>query len=112
MRRTIIVCLVRPRSLFAACAPAATKTPQSAGSGQLKPVALGAGQRLKVMATTSIIEDLAGNVGGDSIQLTVLLPVGTDPHSFEPTPQDAKRLADAQVILANGLGWKNTLLHS
>jgi ABC-type Zn uptake system ZnuABC Zn-binding protein ZnuA len=40
--------------------------------------------------------------------VTVLLPVGADPHSFEPTPLDAARLAEANLIFINGLDWKNS----
>jgi ABC-type Zn uptake system ZnuABC Zn-binding protein ZnuA len=43
-------------------------------------------------------------VGGDAIALTVLLPMGTDPHSYEPTPQDVAAVADADVVFVNGAG--------
>ncbi|HSQ27973.1 MAG TPA: metal ABC transporter substrate-binding protein [Anaerolineales bacterium] len=59
---------------------------------------------LRVVATTNIVGDVVSQVGGDAIELTVLLPPGTDPHSFQPTPQDMARAADAQVIFMNGAG--------
>ncbi|RME06449.1 MAG: zinc ABC transporter substrate-binding protein [Anaerolineae bacterium] len=59
---------------------------------------------LQVVATTTIVGDAVARVGGDAIALSVLLPVGTDPHSFDPTPQDIARVADADVIFANGAG--------
>jgi ABC-type Zn uptake system ZnuABC Zn-binding protein ZnuA len=65
---------------------------------------LGEGQRLEVVATTNIVADVVQNVGGDLIDLTVLMPVGTDPHTFEPTPQDVAAVADAHVVFANGVG--------
>jgi ABC-type Zn uptake system ZnuABC Zn-binding protein ZnuA len=43
------------------------------------------GARLSVVATTSIVGDIVRNVGGEAIDLTVLLPAGTSPHSFSPT---------------------------
>ena len=46
------------------------------------------GDKLKVVATTTIVGDVVAQVGGDLIELDVLLPVGTDPHSFDLTPQD------------------------
>ena len=70
----------------------------------LSPVELGQGQKLKVVATTSIVADVVQNVGGDLIELTALLPLGADPHAFEPTPRDVAAVADAHVVFANGAG--------
>jgi ABC-type Zn uptake system ZnuABC Zn-binding protein ZnuA len=67
-------------------------------------VAPAAGQKLKVVATTSLVADTVTQVGGEFIDMTVLLPVGSDPHSFEPTPRDLTRVADADIIFANGVG--------
>jgi manganese/iron transport system substrate-binding protein len=71
---------------------------------ELAPIPLGIGEKLKVVATTSIVADIVKNVGGDLTDLTVLLPVGSDPHAFEPTPHDLANVADAHVVFANGLG--------
>lgn len=71
---------------------------------ELAPVSLAGGEKLKVVATTGIIADIVSNVGGDLIDLTVLLPPGTDPHTFEPTPSDLAKVANAHLIFANGLG--------
>ena len=65
--------------------------------------------KLKVIATTTIVGDVVRQVGGDLIELGVLLPVGTDPHSFDPTPQDVARVADADVVIANGVGLEEFL---
>ena len=62
------------------------------------------GGKLKVLATTSIVGDVVSQVGGDLIDLSVLMPVGTDPHDFQPRPQDAASLVDAQIIFSNGAG--------
>jgi ABC-type Zn uptake system ZnuABC Zn-binding protein ZnuA len=70
----------------------------------LSQVTLGEGERLKVVATTNIVADVVKNVGDDLIDLTVLMPVGTDPHTFEPTPQDVAAVADAHVVFASGAG--------
>jgi ABC-type Zn uptake system ZnuABC Zn-binding protein ZnuA len=51
------------------------------------------GDQLKVLATTTIVADVVSRVGGELIDLSVLLPVGTDPHSFEPTPQDISKVS-------------------
>lgn len=62
------------------------------------------GDKLRVVATTTIVGDVVAQVGGDAIDLTVLLPVGADPHVFDPSPQDMAKVADAGVIFANGAG--------
>jgi len=59
---------------------------------------------LRVLATTTLVGDVVKNIAGDAINLTVLLPVGADPHSFQPTPQDVARVSDADLIFANGAG--------
>lgn len=64
----------------------------------------GRGDKLRVVATTTIVGDVVAQVGGDAIDLTVLLPVGADPHVFDPSPQDMAKVADAGVIFANGAG--------
>lgn len=57
---------------------------------------------LKVVATTSIIGDVAAQVGGEAIDLTTLMAPGQDPHSYEPSTTDLTRVAEADVILING----------
>jgi len=70
---------------------------------------------LKVVATTTIVGDVVSQVGGDLVSLEVLLPVGTDPHSFDPTPKDVARVAEADVVFINGGGLEaflDTLIES
>jgi len=76
---------------------------------ELSAVNLAGGKKLKVLATTNIVGDLVGNVGGDMIALTTMLPVGADPHTFVPTPQDAAAIADAHVVFMNGLNLEEFL---
>jgi zinc/manganese transport system substrate-binding protein len=69
------------------------------------PAASGVAQnRIRVVATFSIIGDLAQNVGGDRIQLTTLVGPDGDTERYEPTPADARALAQADIILENDLG--------
>lgn len=65
--------------------------------------------RLQVLATTSIVADVVQQVGGDYVNVTLLLPLGTDPHTFEPLPQDAAALAETQIVFANGAGLEEFL---
>jgi len=66
--------------------------------------------RLPVVATTTLVADIVRNIGGDRIELDTLLPVGADPHSFQPAPRDLARLAQAEVIFINGAGLEEFLL--
>jgi ABC-type Zn uptake system ZnuABC Zn-binding protein ZnuA len=68
-----------------------------------------AGDGLKVVASTTLVGDVVREVGGEHIQLSVLLPVGADPHTFEPRPQDMAALSEAQVVFINGLGLEEAL---
>jgi len=77
----------------------------SACGGNVSP----ADNRLQVLATTSIVADVVQQVGGEYVNITVLMPVGTDPHEYSPRPQDAAALSDAQVIFANGAGLEEFL---
>lgn len=60
------------------------------------------GDRLRVVATTSVIGDVVSQVGGEAIDLTVLMEPGQDPHSFEPSTGDLTAAAEADVIFVNG----------
>ena len=64
---------------------------------------------LRVVASFSIIGDLAREVGGEHIALTTLVGPDADAHVYEPRPVDAKALARADVILANGLSFEGFL---
>lgn len=66
-------------------------------------VAAGSGGKVNVVATTEILADLAQRVGGDRVEASSLVPAGGDPHSYEPTPADAKRVAKADVTFTNHL---------
>lgn len=66
-------------------------------------------QSLKVVASTSIVGDVVRNIGGDAIQLDILMDVGVDPHSFEPSPKQVAAMSDADVIFIHGLGLEETM---
>ena len=60
----------------------------------------------RVMATESFLGDIAQNVAGSRIKIETLLPVTVDPHEYQPKPQDVTKLAQAQVLIVNGLGYE------
>jgi zinc/manganese transport system substrate-binding protein len=62
--------------------------------------------KLKVVATFSILADLVKNVGGDRVEVQALVGANGDAHVYQPTPGDAKTLADSKVVFVNGLGFE------
>lgn len=68
--------------------------------------AFAAAEPIKVVASFSIIGDLAKQVGGDKVSVTTLVGPDSDAHVYEPRPQDAAAVAAADVVLINGLGFE------
>src|SRR3989441_2841692 len=62
-----------------------------------------AGSGITVVATTTIIADLAKQVGGPDANVEALAPAGAAVEDYQPAPEDAKKVASAKVILINGL---------
>ncbi len=60
--------------------------------------------KLPVVASFSILADFARRIGGDRVEVTTLVAPGNDVHVYEPTPDDARKLAAAKLIVVNGLG--------
>ena len=60
----------------------------------------------RVLATTSIVADVAQNVAGDLLTVDALVPLGADTHAFEPSPADAARVAEATMLLMVGAGYE------
>jgi zinc/manganese transport system substrate-binding protein len=65
-----------------------------------------AGAKTRVVATFSILGDLAAQVAGERAQVSVLVGPGADAHVYSPTPADAKTLAGANLVIMNGLGFE------
>lgn len=59
--------------------------------------------KLKVVTSFTIIADMAREIGGDLVDVYNLVPSGTDPHEYEPLPNDIKAATDADVLFYNGL---------
>jgi zinc/manganese transport system substrate-binding protein len=63
-------------------------------------------EKLKAVATFSILADLVKNVGGDRVEVQALVGPNADAHVYQPSPGDAKALTEAKVIFTNGLGFE------
>src|SRR5262249_57204792 len=64
------------------------------------------GEKLKVLATFSILGDLVRNVGGERVEVTTLVGPNSDAHVYAPAPADARKVADANLVIVNGLGFE------
>ncbi len=60
--------------------------------------------RAVVVVTTFAIYDVAKHIGGDTIEVDMLIPFGKESHSFEPTPKDIVKLKEASIFFYNGAG--------
>lgn len=75
--------------------------------------AASSGDRLKVAVSIPPLADFCRQVGGERVEVNTLVPGGADPHTFEPTVRQMKQLADAQLLVTNGLGlesWVTSVL--
>lgn len=68
--------------------------------------ALAQAEKLKVVASFSILGDMAHEVAGDDTDLKILVGPNSDAHAYEPTPGDARALSHADMVIVNGLGFE------
>ena len=115
---TIIIGVVLMLSI-AACSsddddsePAQTTQSQTSPAPPAAPPAAPADKPpIEVVTTSNIVADWVANVGGDGVEVFSLLPVGGDPHTFQPGARDVARITDADVVLSIGLGMEGGWLH-
>lgn len=65
--------------------------------------------RPDVLTTTTILADIARHVAGDQLVTQSLLPFGADPHSYQPVPQDTKKINESKVLVVNGANYERSL---
>jgi zinc/manganese transport system substrate-binding protein len=70
---------------------------------------LHAAEPLNVVASFSILGDFVRTIGGDRVNVTTLVGPDSDVHVYTPAPSDAKRIADAKLVIVNGLGLEGWL---
>lgn len=71
--------------------------------------AVRADERLKVVASFTILADFVRNVGGDRVDVVALIGSNADAHVYTPSPADAKTIAAAKLVVVNGLGFEGWL---
>lgn len=62
-----------------------------------------------ILTSTTILADIVRNIAGDRMEAASLLPIGTDPHSYQPTPQDVAKLAKSKLLIVNGADYEGFL---
>ena len=89
---------------------AATTAPPTPAPATMPP-APAVAEPINVVTTTNIVADWVQAVGGDNVEVLSLLPPGADPHAYQPGAQDVAAIADADLVLAVGLGLEESWLH-
>ena len=98
--RTTLCLLALPAVLAAGCG---SSSPTVAVGAPASPATSAAPARLQVVTTVAPITSIVANIAGDRVQLTGVVPEGTNSHTFDPPPQIAKVMEKADVVFVNGL---------
>ncbi len=61
---------------------------------------------LKILVVESFLAEIAQNIAGDRVKMDSLIPLGVDPHAFDPTPRDVMKIAESTVLILNGAGFE------
>jgi ABC-type Zn uptake system ZnuABC Zn-binding protein ZnuA len=99
-----VICLARSSLALAVVllAVAGCGSADTAGSGSTSSGT--APDAVRVVTSTTVFADMVKAIGGDQVAVSSIVPAGAGPEDFEPGPDDARRLADAQLIVSNGVG--------
>jgi ABC-type Zn uptake system ZnuABC Zn-binding protein ZnuA len=105
VRRPIVVlAAIAAAALLAGCGGGSSTAGGGPAAGET-----GGGKTLNVVATTTQVQDFARVIGGERIKLTGILKPNVDAHDFEPSPADIGAIADADVLIINGVGLESWL---
>ena len=90
MKRLFFLLLV----MATACSPSASSRSQT---------------DIVILTSTTFLTDITRNVAGDRVKVESLLPVGADPHSYQPTPQDVAKIEQSKLLIINGAEYEHFL---
>jgi ABC-type Zn uptake system ZnuABC Zn-binding protein ZnuA len=88
--------------LLTACGVNASPSGTPFGSAQGKPESA-------ILTSTTFLADITRNIAGERLSVVSLLPIGADPHSYQPTPRDAASIADSKLLIINGAEYEHFL---
>lgn len=102
--RRVLACAAAVGLVLVSCgSDSSSSSSSSTDAATSTPATLALGEKLNVVTTVAPITSIAANIGGDEVEIHGVVPEGTNSHTFEPVPSQAKVLADADVIFINGL---------
>lgn len=85
-----------------------TEQEEKDGSGETETDVISIdGDKLKVMASFYPMYDFAQKICGDRVEVTNMVPAGTEPHDWEPAASDIKKLEEADIFIYNGAGMEH-----
>ncbi len=115
MRRWLVLVLVLASLVLSACARQTQPTPMagvsesavptptpSEGTAESLTPTVPLAKKVVVVASTSVFASMVEVVGGNLVEVHAVMPPGADPHTYQPTPRDVAKLADAQLVVYNG----------
>lgn len=97
MKLRKLVGLALALTVLAGCGSGSGVTQEAEGNGDA-----GTGT-IQVVTTFSLLGELASEVGGEHVQVHSMVPLGTDPHEYQPLPEDIQRATEADLLIWNGL---------
>ncbi|GAA0447379.1 metal ABC transporter substrate-binding protein [Lentibacillus halophilus] len=110
MRKLLMAVVMGTLLILAACGGEKSASGDDGNNGD---------DKLQIVTSFTIIKDLAEEIGGDLVEVHNLVPTGTDPHNYEPLPEDIKHATDADVLFYNGMnleggkeGWFFKMINS
>jgi ABC-type Zn uptake system ZnuABC Zn-binding protein ZnuA len=103
-RYLVVLAAITAVALLAGCGGGSSTAGGGPAGGET-----GGGKTLNVVATTTQVQDFARVIGGDRIKLTGILKPNVDAHDFEPAPADIQAIADADLLIINGVGLESWL---
>ena len=93
--------------VLAGCSSGGQKKEGGQGGTGTNAAAGGSGAKLKVAASFYPMYDFASKVGGDRVEVSCLVPAGTEPHDWEPSTTDMRTITDAKLLVYNGAGMEH-----
>ncbi|HEY9633171.1 MAG TPA: zinc ABC transporter substrate-binding protein [Coleofasciculaceae cyanobacterium] len=92
------------------CGSSQQTTNSSGNTTSVASSSAGDASKPKVVATSSVLCDVIQKIAQETVDLTCLIPAGTDPHVYQAKPTDRKAIEQAKLILYNGYGFEPTLI--